>query len=313
MKKFMKASLWGLGAAVVLIVVPMLLVAGYVFMYMEPALDDFAQWAKTLPQQTDMPVYTSDNLLCLPDGTSFIPENVLEEQYDIRQKIDYSYPACIVGNELYMVHTIRRGGATDWCISAIRLDTREATLLYTWKDQSAVCNVKVYEDYRQRAAWYQDGMIYLNNQAKVLAYDIAQKNADTVPVQEFDFPERGAWAESADSGADTLTIHMNGAERDVTLKGLAEDNPAIGEVIERMLEKAGSGKHFVDPLSRVPLHTEDGNVWLLVRSVVYGGNPWMMFLRYDAQADQWLYAGCAHSWDGEPYDYYIVPVVDKLT
>lgn len=313
MKKFMKVSFLVLGAATVLIVVPLLLAAGYIFLYMEPALDDFAQWAKTLPQQTEMPVYTSDNLLCLPDGTSFIPENVLEEQYSIQQKIGYSYPACIVENELYIVHTIRRGGATNWCISAIRLDTREATLLYSWKDQSAVCNVNVSEDFCKRAAWYQDGRIYLNNQSKVVVYDIFARSAEIVPVRAFDFPERSVWADKSDAAADALTIHLNGAEHDVTLKGLAENNPAISEVIERMLEKAGSGKHFVDPLSRVSLHTEDGNVWLLVRSVVYGSNPWMLFLRYDAQAEQWLYAGCTHSWDGEPYDYYIVPVVDKLT
>lgn len=314
MKVFLKAILAAFAATVGLLILLALLLLGYSHLYEEPTLAKFAKWAEDLPRQTEMPVYMSDNRIYLSDGTEFYPEQNLKESYNIREEISYIYPACIVADDLYIVHTLRGvNSSVSWCISSINLDTMAAKLLYAWEDKPAVCTVDVSEDFSQRTAWYQDGIIYLNNRVSVAAYDIATDSAEIEPVYDFDFPERSAWVERCDTDTGTLYLHMDGEEHAVTLDELASDNPAIGEVIERMLKKADLGRHFDDPFYRSSLHTEDGNVWLLVRSVVYGSNKWMLFLRYDAELQQWLYAGCAYSWDGKPYDYYIVPVVESLT
>lgn len=306
---FLKTMLIALIVSVVVIILLLLLLLGYLYLYEEPALASFAEWAEDLPRQTEMPVYMSDSRLCLPDGTSFYPVRLLKEQYGLREEIGYSYPACIVGNTLYMVHTLHSPeGTVNWCISSIGLDGRDATMLYAWEDQPAVCHVDIAEDFEQRTAWYQDGCIYMNNRASIVIYDIAADRAEIVPVQQFEFPERTVWANRCDFDTGTLYIRMAGVEQAVTLEELAADNPAVSEVIERMSRKAVWGRSFDDPFYRSSLHTEDGNVWLLVRSVVYGSNTWMLFLRYDAAQQQWLYAGCGYSWDGIPDDYYVIPV-----
>lgn len=312
MKHFMKVMLLALAASAGIMILLMLLILGYVCLYQEPALAHFAQWAETLPWQTEMPVYMSDGRIHLQDGTSFYPDNVLKEQYDIQGKIAYSYPACIVGEDLYMVHTMKQAdGTTAWCISAVALESRSARMLYVWEGQPAVCDVDVTADHRRRAAWYQDGMICMNSQGRIMQYDVTTGTAHVAPVSGYAFPERRVWGGIRDGDTTTMYISMDGTEHAVTLASLSAGNPVIGEIVEKMTRKAGAGdSRFHDPFLDASLHTEDGHVWLLTRGVIHGGNTWMLFLRYDEEQEKWLCAGCAYSWDGRPDDYYIVPVAE---
>ena len=318
-KDLKKVLLISGGALVAIVVVPVLLgllvlglwLGGDAFIY-KPQRDAFAEWARTLPIQAEMPAYVVDGTFHMTDGTEFYVETAIYKATGDKDT-DLVLPACVRDRKLYVVYLVlnpkKDDGYPPCRIAAIDLATQAVEVLYRMDAPGGLMTSVVTEDYRQRRVWYADGIICLNDGEKVIAFDVTSGIATVHNAATYAYPQQEVWGEIREQDSTVLYLHMNGSEQRLTLGGMGEKNPAIRVVVQLMTEKAGKkDSRFGEAFSPYGVQTVGDETWLLVRSVVHGTEGWMLFLRYDAAEDVWLYAGCEHSWDGRHYDYILVPV-----
>ncbi len=220
---------------------------------------------------------------------------------------------CYYKDKVYFVFTsylANDGEKRVWSIASVNFDGTGFEIEYSNVFECFYYNDATNKNISEKCGYFKNGVIVLNDNQKVVEYDIVSRKSTEFTFDEYNFFENELDYKITDNNRITFT--QNNVEKTLTLEELKETDGAIGEICSiydknTFLDKDSGLRFFFDSVQFV-----NDKVYLLCRVLNYGGHTSAVVLEYDYETNSCKYVCSEFISDIIDGNYYLVsPVLDN--
>ncbi len=219
---------------------------------------------------------------------------------------------CSYKDKVYFVFTsylANDGDKRVWSIASVNLDGTNFKIEYSSVFVGFYYNDATNKNSSEKNGYFKNGVIVLNDNQKVVEYDIISGKSTEFTFDEYDFFENELDYKITDNNKIEFT--KNSVEKILTLEELKETDGAIGEICsiydkKTFLDKDSGLRFFFDSVQFV-----NDKVYLLCRVLNYGGHTSAVVLEYDFETNSCKYVCSEFISDVINGNYYLVSDAEK--